>query len=443
MSNPTEYQVVVIGAGPSGAVAAAHLKQQGISVLIIERETFPRFSIGESLLPHCMSFLDEAGMLDAITSAGFQRKDGAAFCRDGQYVTFDFEQKSATGPASTFQVKRAVFDDILARQAEKMGVEIRYQHSVKGIKIEADYTLLEVEDDTGQLQTIQCQFVLDASGFGRVLPRLLDLETPSDFPVRKAVFTHYQDGIAAEDPFLHNGTCFDRNKILIVPHEQHHDIWLWIIPFSDATTSIGVVAEQKYYDALADLSLNETLDHFIDTDPALCRLLKNRQRCQNAREITGYSANVKSLFGERFALLGNAGEFLDPVFSSGVTIALKSANLCAPLVVRSLKGESVDWEQEYAIPLRQGINAFRTYVEAWYQGGLQTVFFHPSPDPKIKAMICSILAGYAWDCSNPFALKSDRYLGNLIELCTPEQPLPASASCSPQTESLTHIEAKS
>jgi flavin-dependent dehydrogenase len=131
----------------------------------------------------------------------------------------------------------------------------------------------------------------------------------------------------------------------------------------------------------------------------------------------GYSANVKHLAGRNYALLGNAGEFLDPVFSSGVTIALKSSSLAVPLLDRVLQGEYVDWMQEYEIPLRKGIQVFRAYVESWYEGDFQDVVFSNSQNESIRRMVSSLLAGYAWDETNPIHKNAKRRLSTLAEYC--------------------------
>ncbi len=146
------------------------------------------------------------------------------------------------------------------------------------------------------------------------------------------------------------------------------------------------------------------------------KLLANAVWDTPARTIKGYSADVKSLAGPGFALLGNAGEFLDPVFSSGVTIALTSASLAAKCVHAQLTGKPVDWDAEYAVPLKRGVDAFRVFVEAWYAGGFQKIIFHPAPQPEVRRMICSILAGYAWDLKNPYVAEPRR-LGVLEQVC--------------------------
>ncbi len=408
-----QFDVVVIGAGPSGAVASAMLARMGWRVLVLEKDQFPRFSIGESLLPQSMGFLAEAGLKELVEEAapkyGFQFKNGAAFHKAGVDVAFDFTKKFSVGPGTTFQVKRAAFDKLLADSASDIGVLIRYEHKVRRFDNAQAEPVLSVVDESGDEYQVQGRFVLDASGFGRVLPRLLELERPSGFPVRQSIFAHIQDHI--------NGQDFDRDKILITVHPEIRDIWYWLIPFSDGTASIGVVGKPEQLVPNGDMPLPERLRFWVSEDPNLASLLNRAEYLTEARTITGYSADVTSLVGKGYALLGNAGEFLDPVFSSGVTIALRSATLIAPVVDRYLKGEKMDFDSEFSQPLKQGVECFKTFVSAWYDGGFQDVIFSPQPNEKIRDMISSILAGYAWDANNPFVAESQRRLEALIGLC--------------------------
>jgi flavin-dependent dehydrogenase len=401
-------QVVVIGAGPSGAIAAALLKRKGHDVLMIERQHFPRFSIGESLLSHCLDFVEEAGMLEAVNAAGFQLKNGAAFAWGEQYSAFDFGETFSNGKPTTFQVQRADFDKLLADQAALQGVDVRYGEAI----VSADFNLpkpqLDVLREDGSQYRVEADFVLDASGYGRVLPRLLDLEAPSNFPVRQAVFTHVEDHI--------DNPAFEREKILITTHPIHRDIWFWTIPFSNGRCSVGVVAAAEHFEGRME-NLDECLRGFIAETPSLAGVLNNSVWDTPARTIGGYSANVKTLHGPGFALLGNAAEFLDPVFSSGVTIAMRSASMAAGVLHRQLQGESVDWQTEFAIPLKRGVDTFRCYVEGWYAGTFQDVIYFEGGSPDIRRMISSILAGYAWDERNPFVAEPKRRLRMLSELC--------------------------
>jgi len=403
-----QCDVLVIGAGPAGAVAAALLLKQGRQVLVLEREQFPRFSIGESLLPQSMEYLQQAGMLQAVVEAGFQYKNGAAFVRGERYTDFDFRDKHSAGWGTTYQVQRAQFDQVLADEAERQGAQVRYRHTVTAFDGAGEMPRVTVRDAGGSEYMVEAGFVLDASGFGRVLSRLLQLESPSNFPVRGAIFTHIEDGIAVPG--------FDRNKIRITVHPEHCDVWYWLIPFAGGRCSIGVVAETAFLEQFKG-SETERLQALVMQDPASRALLENAAWDTPARQIVGYSSNVRSLWGKGYALLGNAGEFLDPVFSSGVTIALKSASLAAAALQRRFAGETVDWENEYAIPLKKGVDTFRTFVDSWYSGGFQKVIFYEKQQPEVRRMIAAILAGYAWDDSNPYAKESKRRLKALEEIC--------------------------
>lgn len=420
MSDQQQPDVVIIGAGPSGATAAALLRQRGYQVVVIEKQHFPRFSIGESLLPQCMEFLQEANMLQAVednaAKFGFQFKNGAAFMRGQERNFYLFTEKFTEGHGTTWQVRRADFDKLLADEAEKQGAAIRYGHEIIHVDISGEKPVVQVKTEQGEEYTLTPRFVLDASGFGRILPKMLNLEAPSNFPVRSALFTHVEDHIAE--------ASFDREKILITVFEADHRAWFWLIPFADGRCSLGIVAEQAFFDEFkakhqlaADISHDELLKALVAADDALAQVLQHAQFVMPVRLLTGYAANVKQLYGSHFALLGNAGEFLDPVFSSGVTIAMKSSSLCVPLLDRYLKGETVDWQAEYEQPLRRGIKVFRAYVEAWYAGEFQEIVFSPRQQKDIKAMICSLLAGYAWDEKNPMNKGAAQRLATITEYC--------------------------
>lgn len=401
--------VVIIGAGPAGSVSAAILADAGLSVEVLERTHFPRFSIGESLLPQAMEWLEEAGLLRDVVEAGFQHKNGAVFRWGEREESFDFRVKSSSGWGTTFQVQREKFDQILARGAEKKGARIQFGQTVVAMRPDPVRPGLTVRNEAGDERDIDARFVLDASGFGRVLARLLDLEAPTSVPQRMSIFTHVIDNIPHG---MH-----DRNKIIITINEANPQIWYWFIPLADGLTSIGVVGQPEHL-AVYGGTREEQLDALIAESGLMGRLLVNARRVRDVGEISGYACKVSQLSGPGYALLGNAGEFLDPVFSSGVTIALKSASLASRLVIRQLGGDMPDWQREFAEPLGRGVETFRAYVNGWYDGALQRVIFGSPTDPtKVKAMITSVLAGYAWDEENPFVQQPGKYLNMLAELC--------------------------
>lgn len=410
--NTVQQDVIIIGAGPAGSTAAALLVQLGYQVTIFEKAVFPRFSIGESLLPACMSIIEKAGMMPALKAQaaelGFQYKDGAAFVIDGVYDDFDFSEKSAQGWGSAFQVQRAAFDHLLVQQAQAQGVVVHYGHEVTAFSYENGEAKLQVQDAKGHSFTAEAKFVFDASGFGRVLPRLLSLEKPSDFPVRSSVFTHVADGIV--------DAAFDRNKISVSVHQANKDLWLWLIPFAGGRASLGCVGISEQIEALG-ADPEARLKAAVQGVDYLQSMLQNASFDTRVAQITGYSANVSTLAGPGYALLGNAGEFLDPVFSSGVTIAMQSADMAVSLLHRSLQGEVVDWSADYEQPLRSGVDVFRAFVDAWYDGRLQRIVVSEKKSVQVKKYICSILAGYVWDESNPYRKNTQRKLTTLAQLC--------------------------
>lgn len=396
-------EVVIIGAGPTGAIAGSLLARKGHRVVIFEREHFPRFSIGESLLPQAMVWIEEAGLLAAVEAEGFQPKDGAVFRMGERQQVIDFSRKTTPGPAMTYQVPRDRFDQLLADGASAAGAEIHFGHRVIAFTAGTDRVALRVLAEDGAEQEVEARFVLDASGAGRVLARLLDLDRPGDFPPRTALFTHVREQSRDEH--------FDRQKILISVHPELRDIWYWLIPFRGGMASIGAVGPAELVDRHGG-SDGERLDRLVAESGYMAGLLEGAEPRRPVGRITGYARSVTALTGPGFALLGNAAEFLDPIFSSGVTIAMKSASLAAHTLDRQLRGEPVDWRADYEAPLQVGTDTFRAYVLAWYDHSLQDIIYgNPNPDSEVTRMITAVLAGYAWDQGNPFVRDPKRYLG--------------------------------
>ena len=401
----TEVDVLIIGAGPAGSSAAALLRQQGFRLLVVEKQVFPRFVIGESLLPHSMDLLQEAGLLEAVEARGFMHKCGANFLRGGETCGFDFSDQFTAGWKYTFQVPRADFDQTLADTVAARGVEILYGHGVTAIEFGERGATVTIESPDKSTRRVAARFVLDCSGYGRVLPRLLDLEKPTTFPTREALFTH----VTGDQRPAGN----DEGKIWVCLHPAN--AWIWIIPFSNGKTSVGVVATPEFFQGYPG-EPDAQLRAILMGDPNVAARLGRMQFVFPPQRISGYACAIKQLHGPHFALAGNATEFLDPIFSSGVTLALASANRAAKVLARHLRGEAVDWPREYADYVMQGINTFRAYVTAWYDGTLQNIFFAANSNPDIMRQICSVLAGYVWDKSNPYVAQPERALPLLAKI---------------------------
>lgn len=400
-----QCDVLVIGAGPSGCVAANILQKNGLSAIVVEKASFPRFVIGESLLPRCMVALEEAGLLDAVKEQHFQEKFGALFVQNDKRCEFNFADQFTEGWTWTWQVPRSDFDAALAKKSIEKGIDVRFEHEVKAISFNGSNSLVQIGNVQGDEYEIEAKFVIDSSGYGRVLPRLLSLDKPSNLPPRQSTFVHLKDTRRPTDTRV--------NQIIIVDHEP--GVWIWMIPFSNGLCSVGYVSEPKFFEQFSGTE-EEVMRSLIDKDPHLKARFEGNEFMWKPRTIKGYSIGVKQIYGEGFALTGNAAEFLDPVFSSGVTFAVESGMRAAQLATKQLKGETVNWEQDYAAYIMKGVEVFRSYVMAWYEGDLQKIFFADNIDPQIKKMICSVLAGYVWDESNYYVKNHQRAIKTLAKV---------------------------
>lgn len=404
--NMKKTDVLVIGAGPSGTIAASLIKKAGFDVIIVEKLLFPRFVIGESLLPRCMEALDEAGFLEAVKAQGFQEKFGAKFVMNNNEICdFNFNEKHTQGFDWTWQVPRANFDKTLADECEKMGIPVEYETEVTDIKINADdeSSITTVRYTDGSTEEIHARFIVDGSGYGRVIPRLFGLEKDSNLPPRETLFTHYEDknrDRVAQEP----------NRITIFVYNE--TTWVWVIPFSNGVTSVGFVGFPDVFETLSGTP-DENMRFLINSHPELKERFGDCTMLFEPVTLKSWSATTDRFYGKGFVLTGNVTEFLDPMFSSGVTLASVSAQNAGHLVIKKLQGQEVDWEKEYMEPCMQGVNVFRTFVMGWYDGDLHTIFFAKNQNEDMRRQICSVLAGYVWDESNPFVRNHSKQVKTL------------------------------
>jgi flavin-dependent dehydrogenase len=376
-----QTDVLVIGAGPAGTVAASLVHQAGYRVKVVEKQKFPRFVIGESLLPRCMEALEAAGFLEAVQQQGFQDKFGAKFVRDGKVCDYNFSDAFTPGWTWTWQVPRA-------------------------------NSVTTVETPGGLTKQIAARFIIDGSGYGRVIPRLFNLDRPSSLPPRKTLFAHIKDPNRSSDG--------EPNRITIVVHEP--TTWIWVIPFSTGVTSVGYVGDPGFFQKYNGTP-EQQLRAMIGAEPHIRERFRDAEFLFEPRTIEGWSTTTDKFYGDGFVLTGNVTEFLDPVFSSGVTLAVASSQRAGELVVRQLNGETVDWDRDYMEHMMQGVDTFRSYVNGWYDGTLGTIFFAERQDPGIKRQICSVLAGYVWDLDNPYVKNHDASLKRLARLIKLENAL--------------------
>lgn len=408
--NQENVDVLIIGAGPSGCVSAAYLKNNNINVKVVEKSTFPRYVIGESLLPRCMNHFEEVGLLNCLIERNYEKKSGARFLSNDIVCNFDFSKKHGEGWDWTWQVPRDDFDNTLATEVQKKGVPIDFENEVIAIDFDGSNSKTTVKDANGNLKIINAKFVIDSSGYGRVLPRLLDLDIPSKLPDHSSIFTQVKD---INRPEGREGTLITFDVI-------DTDTWLWVIPFSNGNTSIGFVSKTGFINSYKGTP-KERLSEMMKISNYYYERFKDVDYLFEPAVIKNFSKSVKQLYGDGYALTGNSSEFLDPIFSSGVTFATESGLLAAKLACKQLQGGAVDWEKEYTEYIAEGVDVFSSYVREWYTGNLQKLFFTRPENPEIKKQICAVLAGYVWDKTNPFVTKHNRIIKTVAHVIDMEQ----------------------
>jgi flavin-dependent dehydrogenase len=404
----TEFvDVLVIGAGPSGCVSAGHLHNNNVKVKVVEKTKFPRLVVGESLIPRVMDHFSEAGLFPALDAMGFEKKLGARFIRGEEICIFDFSDKYGEGWDWTWQIPRADFDNTMAKEIIRKGIDLEFESEVLAVEFEGKNSITTVKDKDGNMKQIHAKMIIDSSGYGRVLPRLLDLDTPSKLDPHSSIFTHVKD---INRPEGEEGTLISFDIL-------ETEVWLWVIPFSNGNTSLGVVGPTHFINSLSENKDNrEALNNAIKLSDYYIKRFAGVDFLFEPVKLENYSRSVKSMYGDGFALTGNSSEFLDPVFSSGVAFATESGMLAAKLYIKEQQGIVVDWEEEFTGYMRRGIGVFTTYVKEWYTGNLQTLFFHQPENHDVKRKICAVLAGYVWDETNPFVKKHDNLIKNMAHL---------------------------
>ena len=320
--------IVVIGGGPGGSTCATLLADQGYRVTLLERARFPREHVGESLLPASIPVLEQIGVMPAIEAAGFVVKHGATLVwgKDPDPWSWYFADDPGQRPTS-FQVVRSEFDHILLKNAAEHGVDVREEHQVLDVVLEGQRVTGVTYLHAGKSGEINCRFLVDASGQAAILSRKLDLHQWDDYFKNLAVYGYYQDAKHLDPP--NNGNIFI---------ESYEHGWLWKIPLHTGVTSVGAVVDKEIgQQGLRELGARGFLEAQIAEAPNTRELLAGATMVDEPDVERDWSYTSKQFAGDGYVLVGDAACFVDPLFSSGVHLALGSATLAANYVKSALE----------------------------------------------------------------------------------------------------------
>ena len=375
------FDVAIIGGGPAGSSAGTLLAKAGRRVVIFEKERFPRFSVGESTLPAVLNTLERMGVREKIDNGGFLIKYGGEIVSAcGRRVRFYFRNGFKAKRPTAYQVLRSKFDRILLDHAAETGCDVRQQTPVNSFEIDDDGVTLS-SGNGGQV--VRAKYVIDCSGRNCLIGNRFQLKRP--FPnLRKFSLYAYYDDVRREDGPDGTLTRMVRTK----------DSWFWMIPLSGNTTSIGVVMDTEKFRGLK-MNPEEALAHCIAEQPVVNESMENARRVTNVYATGDFSYRNKQLFGDRWLLAGDAAGFIDPVFSSGVYLALLSGEQAADALnlVLDRPQQRARAFRYYERRISRVLDIYLRWASAWYTQEFVEVFLYPKEIFELVPTVSAVLSG--------------------------------------------------
>src|SRR5881398_898116 len=378
------YDVAIIGGGPAGSTAAALLARAGRRVIVFEREKFPRFHIGESLLPFSMKAFTRLGLQEKFLSAGFIKKYGGEImgaCSDtGTKFYFKDGYRSKTDHA--YQVTRGDFDKVLLDYAAECGAEVCEQTSVDRVEFSKDNVELAVKSN-GSSQSIRARYLIDASGRASVLGRHFKIKKTYDHLQKLSIFAHY-DGVWRAEGI--DGTL----TVLI----RAIDRWFWLIPIAADRTSVGVVLDSETF-RNPKLRAEDFLEQALSEQPIIAKRMTHARRVSQVYVEADFSYRSARLHGDRWLLAGDAAGFIDPIFSSGVFLAVFSGELAADALneVLDCPRKTKRLFPQYERAVNRAMDIYLRFVNAWYTKEFIEVFLAPRNVLGLAPAVNAVLGG--------------------------------------------------
>lgn len=383
------HQVIIVGGGPGGCVAAAVLAEKGVDVLVLEREEYPRFHIGESLLPASMPLFKEIGFYPKLASGKYIRKYGARFVdyKTDDEIYFGFGDGLNADIPMAFEVERAEFDADLLQFARDKGAQINQPENVVSLGFDETGAWIKTDKDE-----YQCEYLIDVSGRDSVIGKKLDIRDVNKDINNVAVFAHYKG--VKRMPGKREGDI----TIGLLPNRA----WTWIIPFQGDITSVGVVCGSDFFDGERDFE--KYLKTRLEESAIVRDFMRPATRHSEIRRIGNYSHTCRKFFGDRWILSGDAALFLDPIFSSGVHMSISSSKLAAEAVLKvlpskqSLASDSVG--ANYEKQVRVGAMRFKSLISMFYEGSFVDQMKKTLTRENIRKGFTSAVAGDVWNENN-------------------------------------------
>ena len=376
------YDVAIIGGGPAGSVAGAALSRNGRRVVILEKEKFPRFRVGESLLPASSDTFERIGVKEKLDRAGFLIKHGgeissACGMARGVYL---FRNALNLRWKTSYQVDRSKFDQVLLDHARHCGCDVHYQVSVDSCAFESDAAILSCNQDT---QTFRAKYLIDCSGRNAVLANRLKLKEPYPHLRKFSVFAYFQGPPLPPDP--------DTSLTRMI---RADDCWYWVIPMAEGKWSVGVVMDHEYFRSL-QLSPEQAFDECIGKQPQVCDRIREAKRFTPVRATADFSYRTKKMFGDRWLVAGDAAGFIDPVFSSGVHIAVYSGEQAAIAVQKVLQRPHVRNHvfRRYQHLVQERLATYLKLSSGWYTQEFIEIFLQPRGRIKLAPAVSTVLGG--------------------------------------------------
>jgi FADH2-dependent halogenase len=383
--NFTSYDALIIGGGPGESSAATFLARAGKRVLVLEKECFPRFHIGESLLPCNHTLFREMGVLPKLQEAGFLRKFAARFelGNDSISTCFVFRKGRFNREPEAIHVERSRFDHVLLKHARDSGADVREGWTVQKFASDADGVSVEARSPDNQVHTFSGSFLIDASGRGNLTGNQEGLRVDHPRHRKLAVFGHFSN---VDLPPID-----ERTETVIVRLENK---WFWIIPLSAEKTSVGLVIDKDEFNR-SDGTPEEILWRWVNASAAVKRRMVHARLVNAVQTTSDFSYYNRRLIGHRLLRVGDAAGFMDPIFSAGVFLAMWSGKLAAGTVTESLDRGTSGGPRfaSYEKRVRRGLKFYWRVVEHYYTTPFMELFLQPRDHFDLPSAVIAVLAG--------------------------------------------------